>query len=93
MNFQCPLIKCPSRHLAFPSKDLDTMVRAIVHDELKQCSIIQEKPKKKVKLEGWMNFYGHRHTDFYLSKNDADEFQAPGRIACIPLGGEYEVEE
>lgn len=54
-----------------------------------------DKPKKEVKkvLHGWMNVYDNTTSCVYFSKKDADRFQGHGRIACVEINQEYEVEE
>lgn len=55
-----------------------------------------QRPKRKVKktIERWVNAYfngGHYIT--WDTKEDADKAARSGRIACVKLIGEYEVEE
>ncbi len=55
-----------------------------------------EQPKRTVKkpLSAWVNIYpfGFSH-HVCASRSAADACASPGRIACVELKGEYEVEE
>jgi hypothetical protein len=54
-----------------------------------------DRPKKKVKktVERWMSISSDQVPCFYLTQQIAEENTSPGRIACVRLTGEYEVEE
>lgn len=63
----------------------------------KNPSLFHEKPdcfKRKVKksIERWANKY-NTYTSWHSTKEEADENRGYGRIACVKLTGEYEVEE
>lgn len=52
-------------------------------------------PKRMVKktIERWMNVYEEGHAYVHETEREADRDRALGRIACVHLTGEYEVEE
>ncbi len=57
--------------------------------------VVPEQPKRKVKktLTGWLDVYPHHAEGLYQTRDAAESFALPGRIACVHISQGYEVEE
>lgn len=62
---------------------------------LRPCFMLKEKPKKKVNLEIWVNFYKDYytvHSSRHVANNCAKE-NLDGRLECVNFFIEHEMEE